>query len=245
MNKLFCVRILFLLTMAMCSIAFASSGDSLANINSDHRSHEQDLKRRIENSFTKFTGEYLILVRKSNFTLEIINRNNQVVVTYPIAYGRNPDKKAPLYGDDNRTPEGEYRISAMFSKDADTTTRSYRVLADLNKMYFRAKEGHSKFNHPEIDQGDNAFGPRDYHISYPDSNDIKNYNKNLKEGKIPIVNGKPLPLAHTYDIHGNCDKPSIGHLDTSGCIRMDNDDIIEMEKYVKVGTPIIILAADE
>ena len=247
MHKPFSGEMPLLLLMIMCQVAFApdDGSRSKANPSGDQRSSEHNVNRMIRNSFSKFNGEYIILVRKSTFTLEIVTRDNQVVAKYPIAYGRNPDKKAPLYGGDNRTPEGEYSISVILSKDADTATASYRDLAGMNRMYFSAKEGHSKFNHPEEDQGDNAIGPRDYHFNYPDSNDLKNYTNNKNNGKIPIVDGKPLPLSHRYDIHGNCDKPSIGHLATSGCIRMDNTDIVEMEKYVQIGTPVIILPANQ
>jgi hypothetical protein len=247
MQELFCRRILLRLIVAMCLFAFAPIDDSLGKTDSTAGRHtsDQDVHGRIKNCFARFNGQFILLVRKSTFTLEIINRNYEVVASYPIAYGRNPDKKAPLYGGDNRTPEGEYKISVILSRDADTTTSSYSRLAKMNRMFFRAKDGHSKFNHPEEDQGDNAFGPRDFHISYPDSHDVKTYNKNLREGKIPKVNGKPLGLSARYDIHGNCDKPSIGHLATSGCIRMDNNGIVEMDKYIQIGTPIIILSADE
>jgi murein L,D-transpeptidase YafK len=247
MHKPFCGRMPLLLILAMCPFAFSPNDGLRSNVNPspDDRSSEQNVRRMIENSFGRFSGEYIILVRKSAFTLEIVNRNNKVVAGYPIAYGRNPDKKAPLYGGDNRTPEGEYNISVILSNDADTTTSSCRRLAKMNRIFWRAKDGHSKFNNPGEDQGDNAFGPRDFHISYPNADDIQKYRRSVKESKIPIVNGKPLTLSHRYDIHGNCDKRSIGHLATSGCIRMDNSDIVDMDKYVQIGTPVIILPADE
>ena len=42
-------------------------------------------------------------------------------------------------------------------------------------------------------------------------------------------------------IHGNNDPDSIGHLATSGCIRMLNDDVIELEQFIQIGTPVYIV----
>ena len=201
---------------------------------------DHDINRMIEKSFSQFKGSYIILVRKNKFTLEIIGRDKNIVASYLIGYGSNPDKKAKLYEGDNRTPEGEYSIVEILSMDAGKNTNSYGKLAALNKIYFRAKDGHGKINNPGEDLGDNAYGPRFFLLSYPNDNDKKNYQKNLKEGKIPKLKGKTPGIGFGIAIHGNSDESSIGHLCTSGCVRMYNSDIVELDRYIQVGMPVII-----
>ena len=41
-------------------------------------------------------------------------------------------------------------------------------------------------------------------------------------------------------IHGTCFPESIGTRSSEGCIRMNNDDIAELIKYIDVGTKVII-----
>ncbi len=41
-------------------------------------------------------------------------------------------------------------------------------------------------------------------------------------------------------IHGTHDPKSIGTMSSTGCIRMRNEDIIELKNIVKIGTPVII-----
>ena len=42
-------------------------------------------------------------------------------------------------------------------------------------------------------------------------------------------------------IHGTHKPESIGTRDTEGCIRLRNEDILDLKQLVKVGTPVIIL----
>ncbi len=44
-----------------------------------------------------------------------------------------------------------------------------------------------------------------------------------------------------YRIHGNNDPSSIGTAVSSGCIRMLNQDIVDLHRRVPVGTPVIVL----
>ena len=48
-----------------------------------------------------------------------------------------------------------------------------------------------------------------------------------------------------YRIHGTNAPWSIGSRATSGCIRMVNDDVIDLYSRVKVGTKVIVLPATE
>ncbi|GIO66742.1 L,D-transpeptidase [Paenibacillus sp. JTLBN-2024] len=43
-----------------------------------------------------------------------------------------------------------------------------------------------------------------------------------------------------YGIHGTNDPASIGHEVSHGCIRMHNEDVLELSSYVPVGTRVTI-----
>ncbi|BFH60032.1 MULTISPECIES: L,D-transpeptidase [Paenibacillus] len=43
-----------------------------------------------------------------------------------------------------------------------------------------------------------------------------------------------------YGIHGTNDPESIGHEVSHGCIRMHNEDVLELSSYVPVGTRVTI-----
>lgn len=45
-----------------------------------------------------------------------------------------------------------------------------------------------------------------------------------------------------YRIHGNNDPSSIGHAVSSGCIRLLNQDVIDLYRRVPVGTPVVVLS---
>lgn len=185
-------------------------------------------------------ARYALFVSKGEFALYVYDRSLRLVRRYLIAYGLNPDRARKLYAGDNRTPEGVYPVVEMLSMDADRNTDSYRKLAMMNRVFFRARDGHSRYGSPDEDLGDNAYGPRFYLLGYPSDGDRKRYGEAVREGRIPMKNGAPLPIGHGIAIHGNNDSGSIGHLATSGCVRMYNDDIIDLERYIEVGTPVII-----
>ncbi|MEW6528095.1 MAG: L,D-transpeptidase [Spirochaetota bacterium] len=188
----------------------------------------------------KYKGNYVLVVSKKNFMLFVVNRDG-IVAKYRIGYGLNPDKKPKLYANDNRTPEGLYHITEILSMDAPKKSNTYKKLLEMNKVYFRAKDGHYKFGHPDVDLGDNAYGPRFYAISYPNKHDIMRYEEAKKNGVLPQIKGKVPSIGSGIAIHGNNDPDSIGQLASSGCIRMYNDDIIELEQYIQIGTPVLIL----
>jgi murein L,D-transpeptidase YafK len=188
----------------------------------------------------KYKGNYVLVVSKKNFMLFVVNRDG-IVAKYRIGYGLNPDKNPKLYANDNRTPEGLYHITEILSMDAPKKSSAYKKLLEMNKVYFRAKDGHYKFGHPDVDLGDNAYGPRFYAISYPNKHDIMRYEEAKKNGVLPQIKGKVPSIGSGIAIHGNNDPDSIGQLASSGCIRMYNDDIIELEQFIQVGTPVLIL----
>jgi lipoprotein-anchoring transpeptidase ErfK/SrfK len=44
-----------------------------------------------------------------------------------------------------------------------------------------------------------------------------------------------------YRIHGSNEPDSIGHAVSSGCIRMLNEDVVDLYRRVSVGTKVVVL----
>jgi lipoprotein-anchoring transpeptidase ErfK/SrfK len=44
-----------------------------------------------------------------------------------------------------------------------------------------------------------------------------------------------------YRIHGSNEPETIGHAVSSGCIRMTNDDVVDLYNRVRVGTPVVVM----
>lgn len=191
--------------------------------------------------FTSHRGKYAIVIIKKQFILEVYNYDRQKINSYKIGFGSNPDMLPKLHEGDNRTPEGVYEINEILSMDAEKGSESYRKLQKMNEVYFRAKEGYHKYTDHTQDLGDNAYGPRYYGINYPNEEDRKKYLSALKEGGIPLYKGKPAEIGYGIAMHGNNDEASVGHLCSSGCIRMYNRDIVDIEKYIMLSSPVIIL----
>ncbi|MGV7929234.1 MAG: L,D-transpeptidase [Spirochaetota bacterium] len=198
--------------------------------------HETEIRE----AFDGFRGRYVLSVEKRSFTLRVHERSGGVVASYRVAYGLNPDRSTKIYAGDNRTPEGVYRITEMLSMDAHPGSAAYKKLRAMNGVYFRARDGHFKHGRPDVDLGDNAYGPRFFLLDYPLGRDRARYESAIVAGVVPRVRGEYAPVGHGIAIHGNNDEASIGHLATSGCVRMYNRDIIELEKYLVIGTPVII-----
>jgi murein L,D-transpeptidase YafK len=194
----------------------------------------------IRRSFKGFSGSYAVFFSKKKFSLLVYDRNLKVVAAYKAGYGKNPDGKAKLFEGDNRTPEGIYRVNEILSMDADSKSEAYKILYDMNRVFFRAKDGHSKWGRPTVDQGDNAYGPRYFGLDYPNSDDHKRYNRLQKKDMIPVIKGKQAGIGFGIAIHGNNDEEGIGQKSSSGCIRLYNSDIIDLERFIIMGTPVII-----
>jgi murein L,D-transpeptidase YafK len=191
-------------------------------------------------AFERYQGRYVLYVSKKNFSLHVYNRKIELVAGYKISYGLNPDAGSKLHEGDNRTPEGSYRITEILSMDADKKTEAYKKLDMMNRLYFRAADGHYRYGNKGADIGDNAYGPRFFLINYPNENDRSRYDEALKKNLIPKKNGKSRGPGYGIAIHGNNDPSSVGHPASSGCIRMYNDDIVELEGFIQIGTPVII-----
>jgi len=202
---------------------------------------ENSIKEDLRHVFKEKSGRYAVYVNKKEFTLNVYNRDGELMGSFKIGYGLNPDQKPKLHAGDERTPEGVYYVTEILSMDAPKNTPAYRKLKAMNSVFFRAKDGHYRYGNHEADLGDNAYGPRFFRISYPNNNDIRRYNEAKKSNRLPVVNGKVPSIGSGIAIHGNCDPQSIGHLSSSGCIRMYNKDIVELEKYIQIGTPVVIM----
>jgi len=199
-------------------------------------------KSMIKDAFHNHKTRYVIYINKKNFTLEVYNRKQEQVALYRIGYGTNRDRGPKLFEGDNRTPEGTYAVDDILSMDAGKETSSYKNLRAMNKIFFKAAAGHVRFGTKKVDLGDNVYGPRFFHLKYPNRDDIARYKKLKEDARLPLVKGKIPGIGSGIAIHGNNDEASIGHLCSSGCIRMYNNDIIELDHYVSIGTPVIISA---
>lgn len=190
--------------------------------------------------FEKSNSRYALVISKKDFRLRVYDRNMVIAASYRIGYGSNPDMKAKLHEGDNRTPEGVYFINEILSMDVSANTEAYQKLRRMNQVYFRSSAGYHKFGNPGIDLGDNVYGPRFFGIDYPNSRDRERYAKALEQGEIPFVKGAHAGIGYGIAIHGNNDENSVGNISSSGCIRMFNRDIVEMDRYIDIGTPVII-----
>ncbi len=190
--------------------------------------------------FENSSARFAIVVTKDDFNLSVYDMNQKRVASYKIGYGSNPDMKPKLHQGDNRTPEGLYRINEILSMDAEKGTLSYSKLKHMNEVYFSSKAGYNKFGKPGVDLGDNVYGPRFLSIDYPNKKDRGRYSAELEKGLITVVKGAPAGIGYGIGIHGNNDENSLGNLCSSGCIRMFNRDIVEMDRFIEVGTPVLI-----
>lgn len=197
-------------------------------------------KDDVAQAFIGFKGDYVILFTKDEFRVDVFNRELELVASYKAGYGLNHDKGPKLFSGDNRTPEGKYFVNEILSMDADPASPAYRKLKAMNKVFWRAREGHYRFGKPGADLGDNAYGPRFFGINYPNANDRLRYDSEVVSGKIKAVRGKLPDIGSGLAIHGNADEKSVGQLSSSGCIRMYNNDVVEIERYIIIGTPVII-----
>lgn len=197
-------------------------------------------ERAIQDAFASYNGRFVLVIVKKDFSLAVYDRELKRVALYRAGFGSNGDMKPKLYEGDDRTPEGVYMINEILSMDAGRETESYRKLMKMNEIYFRASAGYHKYNNTDEDLGDNAYGPRYFGINYPNEADLAKYNKALAAGSIPSVKGKTPGPGYGIAIHGNNDEKSIGGLCSSGCIRMYNRDIVELEKYITISMPVLI-----
>lgn len=185
--------------------------------------------------------ELVIYIKKSDFKLILYDRQVLPVKVYNIGLGSNPDMSAKLYKGDNRTPEGVYKITQVLSRNMNPESDAYKLLKKMNSVYFRAADGYHKYGYPNRDLGKGAYGYGFLRINYPNKKDKRLYKYALKMNAIPKdKDGKIVGIGSGLAIHGNNDPVSIGHLASSGCVRMRNSDLAELIKHIRKGTPVII-----
>ena len=128
----------------------------------------------------------------------------------------------------------------LYLKNGDTIVKKYPIAVGRNSG-------------DKQKSGDCRTPEGDFYIS--NIQNSKNWSHDFKDGKGPI-NGAYGPLFFRLytgasktksgklwkgiGIHGTHDPSSIGKMVTEGCIRMCNEDIMELKKYVKIGTPVLI-----
>ena len=60
--------------------------------------------------------------------------------------------------------------------------------------------------------------------------------RTTRSARAPCISARSL-----YRIHGSNEPETIGQAVSSGCIRMINEDVIDLYKRVKVGTRVVVL----
>lgn len=66
--------------------------------------------------------------------------------------------------------------------------------------------------------------------------------KHMKGGPGNPLGARALYIGSTiYRIHGTHDPDSVGEADSSGCIRLNNDDIIDLYGRAKVGAKVVVV----
>lgn len=211
----------------------------IISLNADVLNWESNYSKSFKRSLNRF--RYGILIKKSEYSLYIIKKDLSILKVFPVAIGMNPDGKSKLFAGDHRTPEGLYKINLILSERARRKSINYLKLKEMNEIYFSARDGFFRYNDKTMDLGDNIYGSRFFQLNYPTIKDEKRYNINQKNGKIPKVNGKFRGIGSGIAIHGTNDDSSIGKKATNGCIVLKNTDLVMLDKYIKKGTPLLIL----
>jgi murein L,D-transpeptidase YafK len=80
-------------------------------------------------------------------------------------------------------------------------------------------------------------------LDYPNSEDIRRYQDNVRDGRIPTFAQRPLAIGGNIGIHGTDreEKQRRGVNWTKGCIALNNRDISILYSTVKLGTPVFVL----
>ena len=64
----------------------------------------------------------------------------------------------------------------------------------------------------------------------------------MKGGPGNPLGARAIYLGDTeYRIHGTSEPWTIGHAVSSGCIRMRNEDVIDLYDHVRVGTRVVVI----
>jgi murein L,D-transpeptidase YafK len=191
------------------------------------------IKKRIERINRH---KYYIFIEKTKFKLHLLKENHDLIKTYDIAIGAKKNFARKTHAGDKGTPEGLYYITDILGYHFPQDDRRYQGMKNMNQKYFKHEHGYHKWGFPNKDLGKNAYGPRFFRLGYPNSADQARFKKLKKENKI----SKNADIGSGLAIHGTNDPNSIGHCATTGCVRMRNQDLIEITDYIKIGTVVFI-----
>ncbi len=194
---------------------------------------------KLKNYFLNYNKKYIIYILKKEKKLYLIDEKYKIIKEYKIATGLNEGPK--LCEGDNKTPEGEYKITKILSykrikniSDIEFE-KNKKELQRMNGIYLKAKDGHKKFGTDE-DLGYNSYGPVFIRLNYPEEEDKKIF----KEAKKKRLIAEDKKIGSGIAIHGTNDDASLGHNSSSGCIRMNNNDIEELLDFIEKGMKVII-----
>jgi hypothetical protein len=117
-----------------------------------------------------------IVIAKNEFKLRVLGRNDKVLKVYDIAIGERRDGLARIYEEDFRTPEGCFKVNAIFAQGSPG-------LAQLNRSYYPFYLAH-RMGDSFADLGDNAYGSGLIALSYPAPQDLVSYQKLTGNGSV-------------------------------------------------------------
>lgn len=138
--------------------------------------------------------EYHILVKKSAFTLYLLDEQNKVIRSYDCTIGKNPGQKEKR--GDMKTPVGTFYVDEI--DDASYWTHDFG-------------DGNGEIK--------GAYGPWFISLNTDD----------MSKGAWGGIG-----------IHGTHKPEAMRIRDSEGCVRLRNENVVELKQYVRVGTKVSI-----
>jgi murein L,D-transpeptidase YafK len=224
----------------------------------------------LEKYLQGYDKTYFIYVDKKANKLYLMDRNLRVWRKYPVSTGLKKgekiyvdDFKTPAgvyhikeiwqYDEPWYIPMFRERLSYLPAGSSERKSyeqyyvklekkhkKARKKIAELNSAYLSAKDGHVRYGTGKS-LGYNSYGPVYMLLDYPNKDDVNRYEEALDDGKVPrkfsLYFADP---GNGIAIHGTNDNNSLGFNASAGCVRMRNDHIIELSRYVMEGTLVII-----
>ncbi len=154
--------------------------------------------------------------------------------------------------------------TSIFLYSQKSKKEEYKVIIEKHKFELRLYKGNKVIKKYPVAIGKNPGDKqRVGDMRTPEGNfyisnihDSRKWIYDFKDGKGPVKGAYGPYFLRLYTgaertksgkawkgigIHGTHDPASIGTMASEGCIRMHNEDLLELKKYVKIGTPVIIL----
>lgn len=223
----------------------------------------------IEEHLKDYKKKYFIYVNKELKRLYLIDSDLKVWKTYKVATGtvngdkvHNGDNRTPsgVYKvkeimqyhepwymkqireslERSKNDKARYNYYWDYYRNAVIKNiKGKKRIASLNSLYLDAAGGHTKYGTQE-DLGYNAYGSVFMRLDYPNEEDMRKYREAIEAGRVPRKGGGYVDPGSGIAIHGTNDNPSLGYDASSGCVRMENDDIVQLSDYVSEGTMVVI-----